>query len=306
MDVEKSIEHIGRSEMADILKVQSAAMKAVQDYLWEKEVLLSSPVILSTITDPLNHPVEDSSLKYRGQTLELTKSMILHKQLAIGKLDTKGIYIVSPNVRLEGDKEAGSGRHLLEFSQVDIELKDASSEDFRKFIEGLYTYVIKYVKESCAPELSRLGRDLTIPTQYKVFKSHELKEKYGEDYESVVSKMETSPFWILSHYREFYDKEDKDSGEHINYDLVYPEGYGEALSGGEREHEYERILEKMKERKNSEESFAPYLKFAQMGLLSPSAGGGFGVERLVRFLCGREHVKDVVLFPKVPGEKVVF
>jgi asparaginyl-tRNA synthetase len=302
----KSIEHIGRSEMADILKVQSAAMKAVQDYLWEKGILLSSPVILSTITDPLNHPVEDSSLKYRGQKLELTKSMILHKQLAVSKLDAKGIYIVSPNVRLEGDQEAGSGRHLLEFSQVDIELKDASSEDFRKLIEGLYTYVIKYVKDSCAPELARLGRDLKVPGEYKVFKSHELKEKYGDDYESVVSKMESSPFWILSHCREFYDKQDVESGEHINYDLVYPEGYGEALSGGEREHEYERILEKMRERKNSEEAFAPYLQIAQMGILKPSAGGGFGVERLVRFLCGKEHVRDVVLFPKVPGEKVVF
>lgn len=302
----KSIEHIQKKEMADILKVQSAAMKAVQDYLWEKGILLSSPVMLSTITDPLNHPVEDSSLKYRGQKLELTKSMILHKQLAVSSLDAKGLYIVSPNVRLEGDESASSGRHLLEFSQVDIELKDASSEEFRRLIEGLYTHVIKYVKATCSPELARLGRKLTVPSEYKVFKSDELREKYGEHFEEVVSGMEKSPFWILSHCREFYDKQDKDSGEHINYDLVYPEGYGEALSGGEREHEYERILEKMKERGNSQESFAPYLQVAQMGILRPSAGGGFGVERLVRFLCGKEHVRDVVLFPKVPGEKVVF
>jgi asparaginyl-tRNA synthetase len=302
----KSIEHIQKKEMADILKVQSAAMKAVQDYLWEQGILLSSPVILSTITDPLNHPVEDSSLKYRGQKLELTKSMILHKQLAVSSLDAKGLYIVSPNVRLEGDESASSGKHLLEFSQVDIELKEASSEEFRKLIEGLYTHVIKYVKETCAPELARLGRDLRVPTEYKVYKSDELKEKYGERFEEVVSGMEKSPFWILSHYREFYDKQDADTREHINYDLVYPEGYGEALSGGEREHEYARILDKMKERGNSEESFAPYLQIAQMGILRPSAGGGFGVERLIRFLCGKEHVRDVVLFPKVPGEKVVF
>ncbi|MBN2121499.1 asparagine synthetase [Candidatus Micrarchaeota archaeon] len=302
----KSIEHIQRKEMADILKVQSAAMKAVQDYLWEKGILLSSPVILSTITDPLNHDVEDSSLKYRGQKLELTKSMILHKQLAVGALDAKGIYIVSPNVRLEGDHTSLSGRHLLEFSQVDIELRDASSEDFRKLIEGLYTHVIRYVKESCAPELARLGRNLKVPTEYKVFKSDELREKYGDRFEEVVSGMEKSPFWVLSHYREFYDKQDKESGEHINYDLVYPEGYGEALSGGEREHEYGRILEKMRERKNSEDAFAPYLQIAQMGILRPSAGGGFGVERMVRFLCGKQHVRDVILFPKVPGEKVVF
>jgi asparaginyl-tRNA synthetase len=62
----------------------------------------------------------------------------------------------------------------------------------------------------------------------------------------------------------------------------------------------------MKERKTDVSSFEPYLEAAKSGALVPSAGGGFGVERMVRYLTGREHVKDVVLFPRVPGEEIVF
>ncbi len=304
--VEKSLEHIGKEEMADIMRIQSAAMKAVHAYMWEKGVLMSTPVMLSTVTDPLNHQIHDSSIKYKGKKLELTKSMILHKQLAISRGNIKGIYIVSPNVRLERDEDAESGRHLLEFSQVDIELRDATLEDFMRFMEELYVHVVKYVKSECTPELERLGRELTVPSEFKVYKSGELEREYGPDYEKIVSRRESAPFWILGHKREFYDKEDKESGEHINYDFVYPEGFGEALSGGEREHEYKRILEKMEERGTKPEDFAPYLHAAQLGALVPSAGGGFGVERLVRFLCGKKHIREVVLFPKVPGEEIVF
>ncbi|MBU2477003.1 asparagine synthetase, partial [Candidatus Micrarchaeota archaeon] len=63
---------------------------------------------------------------------------------------------------------------------------------------------------------------------------------------------------------------------------------------------------KMLERKTDLSAFASYLETARKGLLKPTAGGGFGVERLVRFLTGKKHIKDVVLFPRIPGEKIVF
>jgi len=116
---------------------------------------------------------------------------------------------------------------------------------------------------------------------------------------------EKQPFWVMDHYREFYDKEDPSTGKHINYDLVYPEGFGEGLSGAERETDYEVILRKMAERKNDPASFATYLEIAKKGILKPTAGGGFGVERMVRFLTGKKQVREVCLFPRVPGEKIV-
>lgn len=304
--VMEKLKHMRREELADILRVQTAAMKAVHDHMWKNSIMQLTPVMLSTVTDPLSHSVEDASLLYEGQKLQLTKSMILHKQLAMGRGDLKGIYIVSPNVRLERPACASSGRHLLEFSQVDIELRGASASEFMLFMESLYVDVLTFVKRECKEELGRLGRELQVPGTFPIYESGVLEEEYGAEFERVVSEKEETPFWITGHLREFYDRQDPVSGKHVNYDLVYPEGFGEALSGGEREHEYSRIVEKMRERKTDLSSFEPYLEAARSGALVPSAGGGFGVERLVRYLTGRKHVKDVVLFPRIPGEGIVF
>ncbi|MFH2106407.1 MAG: asparagine synthetase A [Candidatus Micrarchaeota archaeon] len=303
--MEKTIEKLMKPEMKDIMSIQTAVLRAISDFMWKEKMTQLMPVMLSTVTDPLNHSVYDASLHYGDQRLELMKSMILHKQLSMIRSDVKGIYIISPNIRLEKEERGKSGRHLLEFSQVDIELRGASSEEFRKFTERLYAYVFEFVKKKCAEELKRLGRiipDLEKP--FKVYDSVELKQKYGDDFESHVSKMEKEPFWITDHYREFYDREDPTTKKHINYDLVYPEGFGEAMSGAERETEYDVIVRKMKERKTSLDAYRPYLEIAKKGLLKKTAGGGFGVERLVRYLTGKAHIRDAVLFPKVPGEEI--
>jgi asparaginyl-tRNA synthetase len=88
-----------------------------------------------------------------------------------------------------------------------------------------------------------------------------------------------------------------------------PEGYGEVLSGGEREHKYERIIKRVKELEKEGRDysmFKDYLEVAKMGLLKPSAGGGIGVERMLRFLCGKKHIREIQLFPRIPGEEVIF
>ncbi len=262
------------------------------------------PVILSPITDPLNHPVYDASVKYEGQTLLLTKSMILHKQVAISSLDVKGIYIMSPNVRLE---QKPSNRHLLEFTQVDIELRDATAEEFRSFTEDMMIHVFSNVKDSCSEELGRLQSKITIPRKpFRVYSSHDLFDEFGSEFEFGISNRERDLFWITDFKREFYDKEEpKRRGHYINYDLFYPEGYHEALSGGERDVEYEILIRKIQERKQHTDHFGPYLEYARKGLLQPSAGGGLGVERLIRFLTKRQHIRDITLFPRVVAESVL-
>ena len=297
------VSHISKPERRDILAVQSAVLKATHDFLWRKGVLQMMPVMLSTITDPLNHPVHDSSLVYAGRRLQLTRSMILHKQLAMVSPAIRGIYIVSPNVRLEMDALRETGRHLCEFSQVDIELKAASAGDFMRLTDDLFVHVFSFVKKECESELGRLGRKLTVPrAPFRVFDSSELRGKYGDDFEHILSERESAPFWITDYYREFYDRQDPLTGKHVNYDIFYPEGYGEGLSGAERETDYETIMRKMRERKMDSAPYAPFLEFAKKGLLRPSAGGGFGVERMVRYITGRKHIRDVVFFPRVPGE----
>jgi asparaginyl-tRNA synthetase len=305
--MQKTIAHLSNPELKTIMKIQSAALNAIEGFMYSRGILHLMPVMLSPVTDPLNHKVYDSSIEYLGQKLELTKSMILHKQLAMINDSIPGIYVVSPNIRLEVEECAKTGRHLIEFSQVDIELCRASYREFMDFTEELFSHVFSLVRKDCIKELQELEREIKpLRKPFKVFDSSKLKKKYGEDFERIVSEKEKQPFWIMDYSREFYDRQDKKTKKHINYDLVYPEGFGEALSGGEREFEYETIKRKMMERKMDLSLYASYLHVAKKGLLKPTAGGGFGVERLVRFLSGKKHIRNVTFFPRVPGEKIIF
>ncbi len=297
-----------KTKLEKILRIQTTMLRAIHDYFWKKGLIQIMPVIISPITDPLCHKVFNAEIKYYGQKLTLTKSMLLHKQLALLVPGVKAIYTISPNIRLEIGKCKKTGRHLIEFSQVDFEFKNAKKEDIMKFVEELLIYVFSKVKKDCAKELKDLGRKLKIPRRpFKKFYSYEVEKIYGKDFEQKLSKKMKEPFWILSFRREFYDREDHDKpGIFHNYDLVYPQGYGEALSGGEREWDYKRILKRMKETKVDPKRYKEYLKFAKLGLLPKSAGAGFGVERMLRYICGAKHIKEVCLFPKVPGEKIIF
>ena len=87
-------------------------------------------------------------------------------------------------------------------------------------------------------------------------------------------------------------------------DLIYPEGYGEALSGGEREYEYERIKERILKKGQNLTHFKKYLELAKDDLPA-SAGFGIGIERLTRYICGLEKIEETSLFPKIPGKACI-
>lgn len=290
------------------LRVQSKALEVVHSKFREKGFAEIMPVILSTTTDPLGPDPGSSVIKtpfveYLGQKLVLTQSMILHKQVLAPFLDK--FYIISPNVRLENPKRRESGRHLFEFSQVDFEIAHGTMKDIFALVEDVMTSVIKAVSSECKSELELWGRILKLPKKFKKYTTQELEAKYGKDWEVIKSKASKEPFWTLSHKREFYDAEDPDRrGFYLNYDLVYPEGFGEALSGAEREWDFERLVMRMKRDGFSTKQYEHYLKFAKKGFV-PTAGAGFGVERLTRFLVGAKHIGDVQPFRRVPGEKVI-
>jgi asparaginyl-tRNA synthetase len=306
--MEEALSHIKSDKRKHILRIQSTALKAIHDYMYDHDVVQAMPIILSPETDPLNHAHFDATVEYYGQKLHLTKSMILHKQLSLLNEGVDKIYFMSPNVRLEDGKLKDSGRHLFEFTQVDIEFKDKKKEDFIKFVDGMIAQVYRTVLKDCAGDLKDLGRKLAVPKlPLKVHESEKLRDIYGEHFEQITSERSKDPFWILNFKREFYDREDKDRrGYYHNYDVLWPEGYGEALSGGEREFEHKEIVRKMTENKTDVRSFETYLKISSEGLIPRTVGGGLGIERMVRFLAGQEHIRDVTMFPRVPGERIAF
>ncbi len=287
-----------------ILHVNSEVRRSLRDFFIGDGFYELSPVILGPVTDPLNHPVSDASINYYGHKYGLTQSMIFHKQIAL--LSYEKLFIFSPNVRLEPIERQGTGRHLAEFSQLDVEVKDFSKDDAIALAERMYCFVIENVTKSCSDDLEFFGRALAVPQRpFRRYDYSLAKSRYGEEFESSLSQNHKEPFFIENialQDREFYDREmDERPGILSDMDMVYPEGFGEALSGGEREYTLEKIMERIRKKGQTFEQFKYYLEVAKLGL-PKSAGFGIGIERLVRYILGLNSIEDATLFPKVIGK----
>lgn len=302
------MKHLSRASLPKVLKVQQGIIRATHDFMFKKGLTQLMPLMLSPITDPLNHGVVDASIGYADQRWSLTKSMIFHKQLALVNQELDSLYIVSPNVRLEFSDRADTGRHLFEFTQVDFEFRGKDRFFVMEFMEELVNYIFARLNKEI-PELLIELRGELLPQYEKwpVYRTEKLEAALGPDYEKLKSEEATEPFWLINHKREFYDKEDPSRrGTYLNYDVIWPEGFGEGLSGAEREHEYKQILKRMDEVGTSTETFRHYLEVARAGLLPKTAGAGFGVERMTRFICRLKDVDEVTVFSRKPFTPAIF
>ncbi|MEM0127645.1 MAG: asparagine synthetase A [Thermoplasmatales archaeon] len=284
--------------------VNTIVRGTMKRYLDRRGFVEINPVIISPISDPLNHPVADPVVDYYGRKYRITKSMIFHKQLALTYLDK--IYSFSPNIRIEPLERARTGRHLAEFTQLDLEVRDKPREYVMTLAEGMINKAIEDVMKKV--DRKYLNPRLHVfPTPFRRIRYSDAFEKYGRKFEDELSSRSRSPFWIIDiplSEREFYDREIGNSGYLRDMDLIYPYGYGEAISGGEREFEYDRIRERIRKKGQREEDFSLLLEASKIGL-HPSSGFGIGIERLVRFIIGSSDISAVTLFPKTIGEFVL-
>ena len=264
------------------------------------------PVVLSRTTDPL-WPDPNASLEKRieleayGETVRTTASMIIHKMVACSLLHEK-LFILSPNVRLEKVDRATTGLHAFEFTQLDFEIRGASSADVRVLIEDILTTLIKKLGKTAENEFKTLGVKLVTPKPpFTVYYYAKLVSQYGNAWETKFAAELKAPAWVVNMPREFYDYEDFETRKWDNYDLFLP-GYGEVLSGSKREFEYAKLLKKMKRDHVGKDNYQVLLNLAMNGRLKPSAGAGIGIERLVSWLVDAGHLSEVQPFPKIPGE----
>jgi len=263
------------------------------------------PVILSKSTDPL-WPDPGASLEKRvelelyGETVRATCSMIVHKMVACSLMYPK-LFTLSPNIRIEKRERANSGLHIYEFTQLDFEVRDATSKTVTRLVEEIMCGLIASLKGSSKDDLDRLGRYRSLKVPKKPFKVHdreELEKDYGPDWSERVVLEVAEPVWVTNIPREFYDFGD---GKWDNYDLILPK-YGEVLSGSRREWSYDKIVGKMERDNVRRENYELLLKLAKEGRLKPSAGAGIGIERLVAWIVGAKHVGETQPFPKIPGK----
>lgn len=286
-----------------VLTIKSEIMRSAGTYLRQQGFIEILPVILSPITDPLHHETYGGSIDYYGQPYQLTKSMILHKQISLRTVPR--IFCFSPNVRLEPAERATLGRYLAEFVQLDLEVREATRDGIMEIGEGLFVAILQGVIENCARELDVLNRTLAIPkTPFERITYQDAEQRFGQPFDDSLSASLTTPAWVIDfprQVREFYDREDPSRpGILLDMDLVYPEGYGEALSGGEREHTLSRVLRRFEQDELDQQRFQEYLATVEEGI-PPSAGFGIGIERLTRYICGLDSVGDARLFAKLPG-----
>ncbi|MBC7348476.1 MAG: asparagine synthetase [Candidatus Aminicenantes bacterium] len=303
MDIEKYLKELKSEKIRQAISVQSKVIQAARDFLTGEGFVEILPVIISPITDPLTDYRLRGEVECYGFKYQITKSMIFHKQIAM--LSFPRIYCFSPNVRIEPTERKNSGRHLIEFVQLDLEVRGATREEIMELGERLFTHVIFRIKETAREELKYFGRELSefVPPFPRI-SYEQVKASYGENFEMVLSREFSQPIWLTDfpiEIREFYDREDEERpGTLVDMDLIYPEGFGEALSGGEREYQCEKIRRRIQEKGINLEAYDLYLKFAESGLY-PSAGFGFGIERLTRFICGLQDIGETRLFAKKPG-----
>ncbi len=285
-------------------RVTSCVTSFLSSLLKKKGFVEILPVVISPITDPLMAPENSIKFEIYGLSFQLCKSMIFHKQIAV--LSLPKIFVFSPNVRIEIPSRKHTGRHLYEFVQLDVEAKYYTREKVVELAEEMLVKVIAFVKEKFEREFKYYGRELSVfKRPFPRLTWDDAIKRYGENFEEAISFESKTPVWIIDfpiHEREFYYREREDKiGYNMDMDLIYPEGFGEAISGGEREWKFEKILSKLERKKIEPSHLEFYLRIAKIGL-KPSAGFGMGVERLVRFLTGFRNISEVKLFPKIPEE----
>ncbi|MFD6159970.1 asparagine synthetase A [Nocardia sp. NPDC060256] len=313
--------HLTSKRTIAALTLQARFLAAAREFLTAEGFTELLPPIIGPVTDPGARGAKQVDIDYYGHRYKLMTSGILYKQTSLLAFDK--IFHVAPNVRLEPLETAVTHRHLAEFHQLDVEIANGSREDAMDVAERLTKYAVEYVLSSAQRELEVLDRDLEQlkqvlagPYDRKRHTSavtelrdlgYDQREHTEIDWqgEEIISAAATRPFFITDYpkgSRGFYDSENPDEpGMLRNFDLIFPGGFGEMMSGSARESDYRTLLTRIRETGENPAKYEWYLTVAREGL-SPSAGFGLGVERFTRFLGGLAAVWQATAYPKIPGE----
>lgn len=231
--------------------------------------------------------------------------------MAFGK-----VYCYGPTFRAEKSK---TRRHLTEFWMIEPEIAFADLDTVMKLAEALMVAIVEDVIKTRQHELELLGRDIKMfekiqPPFYIISYDDALQilkdagesfpwgEDFGGGHETIISNHFDKPVLIHRYpaqTKAFYMKNDPHRPEvALCVDMLAPEGYGEIIGGGQREDDPAILKEKIRKADLSAESFDWYLDLRRYGSV-PHAGFGLGIERAVAWLCGLEHVRESIPFPRL-------
>ena len=293
---------------ASIFKIRHHVLASLRKTLSEKKFIeITTPKIIGSASEG---GANLFSLDYFGKQAYLAQSPQLYKeQMTIG---LERVFEIASFYRAE---KSHTGRHLSEFTSVDIEAAFMNYTDVMNVLEDLVVDTFKYVSENCKKELEIIGNKTITPDHpfEKITYSQaldELKEKdvkleFGDDLLDSHLRIlgENHPsFYFLTDWpiklKPFYITEKQDNVElSESFDLQY--GYLELSSGGSRLHNPEKIKSRLKEQNLDPSKFSEHLQAFDWGM-PPHAGWGLGLERLLTIILGIDNVREVILYPRDP------
>jgi asparaginyl-tRNA synthetase len=302
-----------------ILKVRHTVIKAVRDFFDNDGfTLCDTPIFTPAACEGTTTLFEvdyfDDNKAYLTQSGQLYNEATA---AAFGK-----VYCFGPTFRAEKSK---TRRHLTEFWMVEPEMAYAKLDDVMTLSERLLSYIVERVLEarqeelkilerdtskleSIAPPFPRLQYDEAVRMLQEGFEKGEMENRFewGGDFgapdETYISSHFDKPVMVHRYpaaVKAFYMARDPERPElALGVDVLAPEGYGEIIGGGERATSLEFLQEQIKEHDLPEEAFDWYLDLRRYGSV-PHAGFGMGIERCVTWVCGIEHVRETIPFPRM-------
>ncbi|MFP4447785.1 MAG: asparagine--tRNA ligase [Bacteroidales bacterium] len=281
-----------------------------------------------TTMDLKNPPVKNGEIDFKedffGKPTNLTVSGQLEAEL--GALALSKVYTFGPTFRAEN---SNTPRHLAEFWMIEPEMAFYDNEDNMNLAEDFMKYLVKYALENCQDDLEFLNQmwdkelierlknitnntfeRITYTEAIKILEKAEQKWEYpvkwGVDLQSehekyLVEKYFGKPVIVVDYPKEikaFYMKQNDDGKTVRALDVLFP-GIGEVIGGSQREEEFDKLYNRIKELNIPEEELWWFLETRKYGTV-PHSGFGLGFERLMLFITGMKNIRDVIPFPRTP------
>jgi asparaginyl-tRNA synthetase len=303
---------------AAILRVRAEIIKASRDFFDERGFTLTDPPILTPAACEGTSTL--FAVDYFDEQAYLTQSGQLYIEataMALGK-----VYSFGPTFRAEKSK---TRRHLTEFWMVEPEIAYATLDDLMELAEGLISFVVKRCLERRRSDLQTIGRDVAklekieapfpritydeavkmlqdAHTQGALENNFEWGGDLGSPDETYISSKFEKPVMVHRYpakVKAFYMEPDPGRLDlALCVDVLAPEGYGEIIGGSQRTASYDLLVKRIHEHSLPEEAFKWYLDLRKYGSV-PHSGFGMGIERAVSWICGLEHVRETIPFPRM-------
>jgi asparaginyl-tRNA synthetase len=295
-----------------IAVVRNEVEQAIHDFFYERGFLrVDTPILTAAIGERsglFETEYFDEGKAYLAQTGQLYGEAAA---AAFGR-----IYTFGPTFRAEKSK---TRRHLAEFWMIEPEVAWNDSDDNMRLQEEFVSYLVQRALERCAAELRELERDTAPLERVKppfprldygdavtLLQRKGSKIQWGDDLgaedETLVAEEYDRPVFVFNYPKQakaFYMKENPaDPRTVLCDDLLAPEGYGEIIGGSQREDDYEKLLARIREEGLPEEAYGWYLDLRKYGTFVHS-GFGLGLERTVSWICGLQHLREAIAFPRL-------